>query len=434
MSRFSADDAQGFSGSAVKTATGMMALTVAVALLAPGWTIAADVPTLRYSPDVTYEPGMVVVSADGNAYRAVRAVSDVDPAMAGAEDWELAHAARPVVLDVPGRFKTIQSAFKYLSNATLADKATIVVQLAPGEYDLGPGLEVPAIAGGQTILRGIADGEKPEAKSEEYTVFVTGQRQGIAVRDRNSLSIEGITLEGRRESKIGVDVEGGGHVRLTHCRITGFDCGVSVSDPGSILVAENCQVTTSQRNGWATGYRAIDNGKLVATKCSATRQGDRGDRTTKVGFGFSADGGGIVRATDCSAAGWQQGYRAVFQGSIGLRGCDAAENTDGCFVDFGSVTASESNFHDNAESGLAVSGGSAWLDGCVFQKNKQGISALHFAGVKLAGDNQIRQNDVGLFSFAGGRFVLGRAKVAGNKDDMKIHEFASDAERVFQPN
>jgi len=377
---------------------------------------AADAPFLSpvaYDAATEYPIGSVVLGADGNAYRAVSKVKAKDPTTADESFWQLAHVATDLVLDVPGRFKTIQQAWRFLDGATIAAAATVKVQVAPGRYEFKEELALDHPHGDRIAIAGA--GPKPD----RCTLVFAGTH-GIVVRNGHRLMIRNLVIDEAAASppkeKSGLLVETGAAVVIDNCVISGFWFGCFVAN-GSRLHASDCRLETT--TGWA-GAEVRTNSSGIFMKCKTEQKLPTGS-AFKAGAGFIVCCNSSLLCDDCRATGWGQGFSASSCGDATLTNCVADENRNmGVSAWQGSSLLIVKGSFSNSELGVHVDGSTAVINGATIADNKHG---LHVFGTGYASlfENRstLRGNGIAIDSKFGGK-VYGIPPVfSGNNEDMK---------------
>jgi hypothetical protein len=397
----------------------VLAATVTALGFAAVWTSglsAADAPFLSpiaYDAATEYPIGSVVLGADGNAYRAVSKVKAKDPTTADESFWQLAHVATDLVLDVPGRLKTIQQAWKFLDGATVAAAATVKVQVAPGRYEFKEELALDHPHGDRIAITGA--GPKPD----RCTLVFAGTH-GIVVRNGNRLTIRNLVVDEAAASppkeKFGLLVDTGAAVVLENCVISGFWSNCFVAN-GSKLHARDCRLETT--TGWG-GTEVRNNSSATFVKCKADQKLPTGS-AFKAGSGFIVINNSSLWCNDCSATGWVTGFFLSSCSSATLDDCDADGNREmGVSAWRGSSLVINQGSFSHSEIGVHVDGSTAVINGATIADNKHG---LHVFGTGYASlfENRstLRGNGIAIDSKFGGK-VYGIPPVfSGNNEDMK---------------
>jgi hypothetical protein len=377
---------------------------------------AADAPCLSpvaYDAATDYPVGSVVLGADGNAYRAVSKVKAKDPTTANESSWQLAHVSTDLVIDVPGRFKTIQQAWKFLDGATVAAAATVKVQVAPGRYEFKEELALDHPHGDRIVIAG--SGPKPD----RCTLVFAGTH-GIVVRNGNRLTIRNLVVDEAAASppkeKSGLLVETGAAVVIDNCVISGFWFGCFVAN-GSRLHASDCRLETT--TGWA-GAEVRNNSSGIFVKCKSEQKLPTGS-AFKAGAGFIVCCNSSLLCDDCRATGWGQGFSASSCGDATLTNCVADENRNmGVSAWRGSSFVINQGSFSHSEIGVHVDGSTAVINGATIADNKHG---LHVFGTGYASlfENRstFRGNGIAIDSKFGGKVYGMPPEFIGNNDDMK---------------
>lgn len=390
----------------------------AVALLAamPACSQAAE--SMKRSPVAydaveEYPAGSVVLGVDGNAYRAVQSVKAKDPTTANESSWQLAHAGTNLVLDVPGRFKTIQQAWKFLDGATIASAATVTVQVAPGKYESKEELALDHPHGGQIVIAGI--GPKPDR-----CTLVFKATHGIVVRAGNQLTIKNLTIAEAAttppKDKAGLLLADGAGATLENCVIMGFWSGCLV-DNGSKIRASDCKLETT--TGW-TAVEVRNNAAGVFTNCRAEQKLPTGS-ASKGGTGFGLLNTSSMWCDGCRATGWRQGFSASSCSSAVLDNCVADENQEmGVSAWRGSSFVINQGSFTHSEIGVHVDGSTAVIKGATIADNKHGLHVFGTGYVSLFENRStLRGNGIAIDSKFGGKVYGIPPQFTGNDENMK---------------
>ena len=376
---------------------------------------AADVPRpspAAYDTTTDYPAGSVVLGADGNAYRAVSKVKAKDPTTADESFWQLAHVATDLVLDVPGRFKTIQQAWKFLDGATVAAAATVKVQVAPGRYEFKEELALDHPHGDRIAIAGA--GPKPD----RCTLVFAGTH-GIVVRNGNRLTIRNLVIDeaaaNTPKEKAGLLVETGAAVVIENCVISGFWSDFFVAN-GSKLHALDCRLETT--TGWC-GAEVRNNSSATFVKCNAEQKLPTGS-AFKGGTGFIALNNSSLFCNNCRAMGWVNGFDVRSCSSAILDNCVADENRGmGVSVCHGSSLVINQGSFSHNEIGVHVDG-TTDIKGATIADNKHGLHVFGTGYASLSENRStFRGNGIAIDSKFGGK-VYGIPPVfIGNNDEMK---------------
>jgi len=345
----------------------------------------------RYSPDVGYDRGSLVIGSDGNVYRALDAMRAKDPVTATDAAWQLAQIAFDTTLDVPGRFETIEKAFSFIAGATISGTVTVTVQVAPGTYEMRGPLSIGHAQHRRVVLKG--------SKDPSRTVLNFGRGDGIVLDHAQHLRMEGLTLVG---GKTGMLVDHSSSVSATNLVMKQFRISFLVEN-GSRLIAERLTVETDDGD-WGVKITSTSQGILTGSTITRTTPSTSTKEHT---FGVDAETGGSVACHDCRVSGWMTGIHAGRCGSVEMWGTTATKNVYGGGVYLaGSLSAFDCAFDGNLERGLHVHGGGGMLSNCQIRGNsKVGICSgangiVDFLGIP----NAVSDSEIGLHTFGGGRF------------------------------
>jgi hypothetical protein len=373
----------------------------------------ARAAAVDYDAATDYPAGAVVRGADGNAYRSVRRVKAEDPTTADETAWQLAHVAADVVLDVPGRFKTIRSAWSFLSGARIAAPATVKVQLAPGTYKLEEELALDHAYGAQIVIAGT--GPKPDRSTIEFV-----STHGIVVRQGNAITLERITIKESSpqppKDLAGVLLADGATGIVKDCVIRGFWSGFFI-DNHSSLRSTGCTVETGE--GW-TAIEVRNSSSAVFVDCRATRKLPVGS-TFQGGACFIAHANSSLWCNRCEASGWPHGFHARVASSAVLDDCVAKSNPQMAACAFqGASLAVNGGHFSGSEVGIHVDGATAEINGATIVDNKTGLQVFGTGYVVLSQRRStFRDNRVAILSNFGGK-VYGKTPIyEGNDEERK---------------
>jgi hypothetical protein len=362
---------------------------VAMSVLVATTSASASPP---YSPIDTYARGSVVLAADGNEYRTLEVVTGKDPATTKGGPWRLSRAVFDTTLDVPGRFPMIRDAMQFIAGATIADDATVTVQLAPGRYEFGEPLTVGHRDRRRLLLKG--------AKDSTRVVLDFKQGGGLVISEQRGIRIEGLTLEGVRNDQIGIHVDHGSMLIASNIAINGFGLGF-VADNGSELVADKVTVTTEDGS---YGFKIESGSRGNLTECRAVRT--KRDVLGGKSWGIDVQGGGTAACHSCYASGWRVGFNVGRCGSLSMWESEAVDNVWGGGVYLNAtLSAYGCTFHKNGDSGISVHGGTGVLSDCEVRDNtKHGITTSCNGLMTFEGRSSvIAGHKAGLYAI-GGRF------------------------------
>jgi len=353
-----------------------------------------------YAPRVEYPAGSLVVGPDGNTYRATDLVKGVDPTQATADSWQLSHVAKEVILDVPGRFKSIEAAMTFLAGSRIAEGTKAVVLVAPGTVELTEPLFLDHSEGQRIILRGGGDG--PEDCRLVFEDADPDQTDGIVVTAGNVACIEGLSIESatNRGRGIGLLVDEGSRVRLRNCRLIDFSC---VLGGGASMTASDCSFVLD-RDG--DGVHVRNGSTAILSECSAVTKNRR------VGcFGFHAYNGGTLFCTKCTATGWDGGFKAYTNSEMHLEQCVATSNKYGASAWYSSsMNVTESDFMKNDDAAIGAICGTASLVGCRLSGNEIGVVSVGTGYAAFIGAvTTIKDSKIGIRALGGGRADLATA-------------------------
>ena len=372
----------------------------------PAVTMAAESAPVAigpYNAIVAYPPGSLAIGPDGNTYRASKDVKGVDPTQAKADSWHLAHVSTEVILDVPGRFKSIAEAMAFLAGCRIAETAKAVVLVAPGKLEHDAPLVLNHAEGARIIIRGA--GEKPE----DCQLVFAGSN-GVEVNGGGEIHVENVAIVSKADDKgIGLFLEHGSAIQIRDCDIIDFAYAVFVND-GSRLRARGCDFVSK---GTKDAVNVRSNSCAILIDCEAkatTRDGGHN--------GFIAFNGGAIECFGCRAENWYSGFMATSSGAMSLEKCVGRNNNHGASAwAASSLMAIDCTFAGNKESGIGAFSSAADVMGCTLTANKLGVAANGLATVNFAGKpTRISDCKIGFFSHFGGRARVMAVPVYKNVD------------------
>ena len=361
----------------------------------PAVTAAADAAPVAIGPydaAVVYPAGSLAVGPDGNTYRASKEVKGVDPTQARAESWHLAHVSNEVILDVPGRFKTIAEAMAFLAGCRIAETAKAVVLVAPGKLEHDAPLVLNHAEGARIVIRGA--GEKPEKCQ-----LVFDESDGIVVDRGTAITIENLSLMSSKADGVGVGllVNNRSTAIVSACRFGNLSV---VVDGSSQLTASECELALA-RDGDAVLSKNGSN--VILTDCVAVNK-----RGNQEWIGFLAYNGGTLFCVGCRAEGWNGGFKALGNSGMHLERCVGRDNGIGASAWYSSsLNAQDCVFAKNKQVGVAAIFATAGVSGCQLTDNGAGAWSIGNAYLQFLGKpSTISGSTVGIEAKAGGRVDL----------------------------
>lgn len=361
----------------------------------PAVTMAAESAPVAigpYNATVAYPPGSLAIGPDGNTYRASKDVKGVDPTQAKADSWHLAHVSTEVILDVPGRFKSIAEAMACLAGCRIAETAKAVVLVAPGKLEHDAPLVLNHSEGARIVIRGA--GEKPEDCQ-----LVFDESDGIVIDRGTAITVENLLLSSSRVDGVGFGlvVSNRSTAIITACQIRNLSV---VVDSNSQLTASECELT---RTGDRDAVIAKNGSTAILTDCIAVNSRRNGE-----GVGFLAYNGGSLFCVGCRAEGWNGGFKAFGNSAMHLERCVGRDNGMGASVWYSSsLNATDCVFAKNKYVGVAALFATAQISGSQLPENGMGVWVIGNAYLQILGKpSTISGCRVGIEAKAGGRVDL----------------------------
>lgn len=347
-----------------------------------------------YDPAVAYKAGALVVGSDGNTYRAIANVKGSDPATASHEAWRLAYVATELVLDVPGRFKTIADAWKFLDGCRIAESAKVIILVAPGRHEHAEPLVLNHSEGARILIRGV--GENPENCTLVFSDDDGDQADGVVVNGSNPLTLENLTIKSLNESGqgIGVLVDHRSAVTLTRVAVDNFSI---VAGGNSQLTATDCKITMSRAGD---GFHVRNGSHALLTNCTAITK-----RRKPGMYGFHAYNGSTLYCVGCRAEGWDGGFKAYTNSAMHLERCTGRDLGYGASAWFSSsVNAIDCTFADCSQGGIGAIFATASIIDCTLTNNEVGLVVVGNAFAQfLDKPSTITGGKFGIRALSGGR-------------------------------
>jgi len=369
-------------------------LAAAIPIVAGLWPVAIAGGPESYDPAAEYAPGAIVIGSDGNDYRAIDKVKGRDPVTTRDGGWRLRHVDNDVVLDVPGRFRTVPDALAFLAGARIAESAKVVISIAPGDYEHVASLALDHGEGARIVLRGAG------AKPADCRLIFKGPT-GMVLSGGSTITIEKLAIRqqaGRSGEVPALLVTDGSRAVLRECLVEDcrFCCFVA---GGSHMNARDCVFNS---DGTADCFTARNGSSAVLQNCKA-RPKVRDPNKTRAGF--MAHLNASITCYDCVAEGWYSGFAAGWASSLQLDKCVGSGNKRGASAEYSSsLNIIDSRFDDNDEAGIFARSSTAEVIGCRMTGNRAGAMADGAAWIMF--DKQpstISDGKYGLRSTKGGR-------------------------------
>lgn len=314
-----------------------------------------------YAPKQDYQPGDVVLAADGNRYEAIATVVGKSPVTDDGSFWRLTEVVKPTIIDVPGRFKTIPQAWAFVEASQIRDGAEVVLEVAAGNYPIAAPLMLNHAAGDRITLRG--GGKQPE-----NTVLQFASEDGLIVSDGYRLVVQNMTLEcNAKDPGTGLHLTAGSLVKAQACRFLDFATGCHAGG-NATLIAESCSVVSPRG---LSGFEVTSSGHANLTRCVA----EAGLKDGPNNHGFIASDCSSMHCDECRAEGWSDGFRGFTSSSIVLSNCISKGNDWGASIWWSStLRASDCVFQKNKYAGIGVFSATAGLiQGCRISESEKGV-------------------------------------------------------------
>lgn len=288
-----------------------------------GGLIASD----KYSPYLPYPTGFSVVMPNGNKYRTVSPCFGISPDTDNGNYWEAILIVTETNLSVPTRFANMQAAKRFVRNARLFAKTTIL--LTPGTYN-ETNFNFDHVDGLSLWVTG--DENNPSS-----VIINFGTLTGFTCYSGFTGAITGLTItssewnsHGNWKSVTnGIYCEGG-RVYCKRVNASKIYYGFNASSAG-VIVAETCKADECGDGG----FFSFDNGVISAINCTSTNNYDSG-LVGVLGYGFVAEDGGAMWLRNPVATGNLAGVRANIHSVIRQDNVNITNNNVGVMLESGS--------------------------------------------------------------------------------------------------
>ena len=254
-----------------------------------------------------------------------------------------------VTINVPSSYSTIQAAFDYLSSKTIAAGTTIKIQVADGTYTLSSSINANHPQGSQIQL--IGNTTTPE--SCVITVSGAPTFDALYVSEGHSLGlIDGFkfNLSSKATSSnnyTAILANNGGNITCgAHIVVDNWYYGIAARNGSHVY----CRYATVSNAG-DVGIWSFNGSSVDAQYASSTLSVDG----TYLGFGFQAEYGSFLDASNASASGCQiAGIAALSGSSVRALSATSSSNTGSGFFarDNGTIECHAATASDNTRYGV----------------------------------------------------------------------------------
>lgn len=334
------------------------------------------------------------VTATGSS--ASRSLKDRFADILDAKDFG-AEGTGEIVLNVPAQYATIQAAFTYLSTKRIASGTTVKIQVANGTYTLTSSINANHPDGSQIQLLG------NQTTAANCVLQVVGQStfDAIAVSSGNVLGfLNGFRIRSTVKALFANNTTGVLAVQNatiicgTKIEVDNFYYGIA-SKYGSYIYCPSAVVTNAGDVGiWAYSGSTIVANNATSNNCS--------DAVNPWGFGFQAEFGSMLVATNAQASGNKIGGIAALSNSTcrvnsegGTTTCNANVGSGFFARNGGTIEAYGAVTEDNTRYGLEIVDSSGEIYGIATNTGNAFGAANSFAFIGGIGEQGRIASSVG---------------------------------------
>lgn len=325
------------------------------------------------------------VTATGSS--ASRSLKDRFADILDAKDFG-AEGTGEIVLNVPAQYATIRAAFTYLSTKRIASGTTVKIQVADGTYTLTSSINANHPDGSQIQLLG------NQTTAANCVLQVVGQStfDAIAVSSGNVLGfLNGFRIRSTVKALVANNTTGVLAVQNatiicgTKIEVDNFYYGIASKD-GSYIYCPSAVVTNAGDVGiWAYSGSTIVANNATSNNCS--------DAVNPWGFGFQAEFGSTLVATNAQASGNKIGGIAALSNSTcrvnsefgGTTTCNANGGSGFFARNGGTIEAYGAVTEDNTRYGLEIVDSSGEIYGIATNTGNGEGAANNFAFIGETG-------------------------------------------------
>lgn len=303
--------------------------------------------------------GSVIVAADGGRWKLV-----VGQSFSTAQFNTVANAVayaissgQPMLipygvtatLNVPSQAASLPAAMAAVQKWVVL--GTLVIKVADGTYNVGASISLnhPFGANIQIIGNAATPGNVvlmgPNPPTFDLFAIGSGHQFGLVQGITASLAAKA-TLANNCTAFLALD---GAYLNIDSCNSNNWYYGFATRDKASMTLSNSVANNAGDVGVWAFG-----GGTILA---SNSQSNNASDTTNGLGFGFQAEFGGVVLATNCSAAGNNiAGFAALSNGTGRYYSCVANANIGNGFESRGGgqMEANGSSSTNNGGYGLYV--------------------------------------------------------------------------------
>jgi hypothetical protein len=307
------------------------------------------------------------VQANGNLYRAIKAVSNGNNPSSDYTDWELNLVRSNTTLTIGAgqTFPTLTSAWNYALNAKVADGAYLHFYISSQNGNYSQQLTAPLLLDHASGARIAILGDNPANDTLSFTA------NGIIVDTGHSLNtISGLGIYGSNNGSDGIKVDDEASIALlANTKLTLFGNAVHVLQGGSVTI--NSDVTFP----FIETYCGLaETGGSIVARSGLTISGGS---TTGSQTGFGAVHGGIVSAENCTFTKIAAAADAYQGGVIDLLGSMINQVPSGILCRGGVIDCRTATFF-GCTNGAITADFQGFVDAgqCIFNDNSVSITAI----------------------------------------------------------
>jgi hypothetical protein len=233
----------------------------------------------------------------------------------------------PVILNVPSAYSTIQDAFDYLSDKTIAQGTTVQIKVADGTYTLATGIDANHPQGGQIHL--VGNTSNPDncvitvAAAPVFDAIKVSNGNTLGFLDGFKLNLAGKATMSNNWTAI-LAVNGSVIICGQNIKTNNWYYGIAARD-GSFVSCDYAEVDNAGDVGiWAFVGSTVYCRNAVSNNAS--------DVPNNLGFGFQAEYGSSMDCSNASATGCNAaGIAALSNSTVRAWSCTASGNTGSGF-------------------------------------------------------------------------------------------------------
>ncbi|MDT6993225.1 right-handed parallel beta-helix repeat-containing protein [Burkholderia cenocepacia] len=270
-------------------------------------------------------------------------------ALAAAGRRLLINAGETVTLNVPSAFATLQGALSAIAGWII--NGTVTIQIADGSYSIGSTISLNHPFGANIQIVGNAASPDnvilmgPNPPTFDLFSIGGGHQFGLIQGVHASLPAKAAAAN-NFTAFVALD---GACLNINACKSNNWYYAFATRDGGTMVLSNSVADSAGDVGVWAFG-----GGRILA---SNVQSNNASDTANGLGFGFQAEFGGVILATNCSATGNNiAGFAGLSNGTCRYYSCTANANIGHGFESRGGgqIEANGSSSTNNGGYGLYV--------------------------------------------------------------------------------